>query len=202
MIKKVAIIGAHGVGKTGLAYALAAALTSRSISVELILEIARELRRVEPEIVKLDEETTIDSQARILEYQFQREIEAEKLGRCEVIICDRSFDNYLYMERKFGSQQKYEEIIINHLKEHPYTLIVKVPVISKEIKNDGFRNTDYNFQQDIDARIELFLKRYGIPHVILPEPVMPNREEWTYIILNKIGYKLRFNGFEFQQKLI
>ena len=201
MIKKVAIIGTHGVGKTGLAYALAAALTSRSIPVELVLETARELSRLEPGI-KINAETTLQSQARILEYQFQREVEAEVSGHSEVIICDRSFDNYLYMERKFGSQPQYEEMIINHLKNHPYTLIIKVPIVDSEIKHDNFRDTNHEFQSDIDLRIELFLKKHAIPHLILTESVMPNREEWTYIVLNKLGYKVKFNGFDRQQKLI
>jgi len=202
MIKKVAIIGTHGVGKTGLAYSLAAALTSRSIPVEPILEVARDLNRIDPNLIKINEDTTLLSQARILEYQFQREIEAEALGRCEVIICDRSFDNYLYMERKFGPQPEYEKLILEHLKEHPYTLIVKVPITIKEIKGDNFRDTSVEFQEEIDHMIDEFLKMHGISYITLPDPIMPNREEWVYFILNKIGYKLKFSGFEYQQKLV
>lgn len=201
MIKKVALIGAHGVGKTGLAYAIAASLTSKSIPVELILEIARELKRIDPSAIVLDQSTTLQSQARILEYQFSRELEAETAGKSQVLICDRAFDNYLYMQRKFGEQPEYEEIIAKHLKAHPYTLIVKVPITNESIQSDNFRDTNSEFQQDIDLRIDAFLKKHNIPHLILPEPVMPNREDWTYIILNKLGYKIKFNGFESQQKL-
>lgn len=184
-IVKIALVGSHGVGKTGLANALAAAFIARGISTYTILETARELSRLEPEIVKINEETTLKAQARILEYQFEREIAAETQP-WQVIICDRSFDNYLYMERKFDQQKKYIDFILRHLNEHPYTIIVKVPVTQNILMYDGMRSVDVEFQRDIDERIDKFMEKYGIKHLVLPEPVMPYREDWVYRVMKHL----------------
>lgn len=186
---KIVLVGSHGVGKTGLANALAAAFIARNIHTYTILETARELLKQEPDIVKINEETTLKAQVRILECQFQREIEAEKIPY-DVIICDRSFDNYVYMERKFGSQQEYKDFILRHIIEHPYALIVKVPIVRNVLSYDGIRSTDLEFQKDIDVRLDRFMKKYGIKHLVLPEPVMPYREDWTYRIMNNLKSSL------------
>lgn len=182
---KIVLVGSHGVGKTGLANALAAAFIARNISTYTILETARELLKQEPDLIKINEDTTLKAQAKILEYQFQKEIEAEKLPY-EVIVCDRGFDNYLYMERKFGSQQEYVNLILRHIIEHPYTLIVKVPIVRNVLSYDGMRSTDLEFQKDIDVMLDRFMEKHGIKHISLPEPVMPYREDWTYRILNNL----------------
>ena len=127
----------------------------------------------------------MQSQAEILEYQFQREIEVENLPY-KVVICDRSFDNYLYMERKFGHQQEYVDYILRYLINHPYTLIVKVPLVENVLRYDGMRSVDVEFQKDIDNRITQFMEKHGIKSIILPAPVMPYREDWTYRILNHL----------------
>ena len=136
---KIVLIGAHGVGKTGLANALAAAFIARGISTYAILETARELARLQPGLVKINEQTTIQAQAKILEYQFQREIECRNLPY-QVVICDRGFDNYAYMERKFGIQPVYKDMVLRHLKDHSYTLIVKVPITNELLNFDGMRS--------------------------------------------------------------
>lgn len=186
---KIALIGAHGVGKTGLASALAAAFIARGISVYTILETARELARLEPDVVKINEETTMQSQARILEYQFQREIGVENLPY-QAIICDRGFDNYVYMERKFGAQQEYIDLVLRHLIDHPYKLIVKVPITENILRFDGMRSTELEFQRDIDKRLVEFMEKYGVKHMVLPEPVMPYREDWVYRIMKRLKIHL------------
>lgn len=186
---KIALVGAHGVGKTGLANALAAAFIARGISTYTILETARELSKLEPHIVKINEETTIEAQARILEYQFEREIEAERQP-WQVIICDRSFDNYPYMERKFGHQHQYVDKILRHINEKPYTLVVKVPISDNILRFDSMRSVDIGFQKDIDQRIDKFMEKYSIKHISLPEPVMPYREDWVYRIMKHLKLHL------------
>ncbi len=182
---KICLVGTHGVGKTGLANALAAAFIARGISTYTILETARELTRIEPNIVKINEDTTLQAQARILEYQFERERAAETMPY-QVIVTDRGFDNYIYMERKFGSQSKYEALVIRHLIDHPYTLIVKVPITQNVLMYDGMRSVDMAFQKDIDRRLNEFMEKHNIKHLKLPEPVMPYREDWTYRILKQL----------------
>jgi len=182
---KIALVGAHGVGKTGLANALASAFIARGISTYTLLETARELLRMQPGLVKINEETTFEAQAKILEYQFEREIEIEKQP-WQVVICDRSFDNYVYMERKFGYQKRYVDIILRHIEKHPYTLIVKVPINYNILRFDGMRSVDIEFQKEIDQRIDELMKREGISHIVLPEPVMPYREDWVYRIMKHL----------------
>lgn len=187
MFKKVAIIGTHGVGKTCLVHLTAGFLTSKGVCVETILEVARELSRLEPNLVKINEYTTLEAQTRILEYQFEREKHAESTS-VDVCLCDRAFDNYLYMERKFGPQEKYLNLVLGHMKEHPYNLIVKIPVLDSTITPDGTRDTNTDFQKDIDQRINKFLREYKIPALILHEPYMPFREDWAYAVIKALGY--------------
>ena len=186
---KICLVGTHGVGKTGLANAIAAAFIARGIPTYTITEIARELARLEPYTVKINEETTLQAQAKILEYQFAREREAETLPY-QVIVTDRGFDNYIYMERKFGSQLKYEAFVLKHLIDHPYTLIVKVPVTQNVLMYDGMRSVDIAFQKDIDKRLDEFMKKHNIKYITLPEAVMPYREDWTYRILKHLKTQL------------
>ena len=115
----------------------------------------------------------------------QTEIEAEST-KYNVIICDRGFDNYLYMERKFGTQQKYIDLVLRHLIEHPYILIVNVPITDNILRFDNLRSTDIEFQKDIDRRLTEFMEKYGIKHLVLPEPVMPYREDWIYRIMKSL----------------
>ena len=181
---RIAVVGTHGVGKTGLVHSLASAFIARGYSTDAILEVARELARLKPDVVKLNENSTLESQAEILKYQFKREDEARKYN---VMVTDRAFDNYLYMERRFGSQKKYKNLILRRLHENPYDLVVRVPLINDTIQDDGVRSTDITFQRDIDRRVLEFLLEYKIDHITLQQPVMPYREDWVYAVLRPLA---------------
>lgn len=188
-MKKVAIIGTHGVGKTSLVHLLMGSFIAIHKPVGAVLEAVEELSRTDPTFKK-DEGTNLESQARILEYHFHREIEAKQSNRFSVLICDRAIDNYAYMQRACGEQPKYRQLVLDHLKNHPYTLIVKVPITANGITDNQFRDTGLEFQHDIDRRIDEFLAQHKIPHLVLPDPVDPIRMDWVYRVIKHLGYKV------------
>lgn len=189
MFKKVAIIGTHGVGKTSLVHFLMGYFIAIHKPVGAVLEAVEELSRTDPTFKK-DASTDLESQAKILRYHFQREIEAEQSGRFDILVCDRAIDNYAYMERACGEQPYYKDLVLKHLAEHPYNLLVKVPITANGITDNKFRATDLEFQLDIDRRIDKFLAENNIPHIVLPDPVDPIRMDWVYRVIKHIGYKV------------
>src|SRR5215813_13564421 len=94
---KVALVGTHGVNKTTIAYELAGVLKRKGKSVELLTEIARECP------FPLNERATSDAYQWIIARQVQ--LELEKAGRADVLVCDRSvLDNFAYYVRRYGNE--------------------------------------------------------------------------------------------------
>jgi ABC-type cobalamin/Fe3+-siderophores transport system ATPase subunit len=84
---KLALIGAHGVGKTTLAYEICTLLKKARHDVELATEVMR--RSPFP----LNEPTTFEEQLWILHTQIAQELDVST--RARHLICDRSvLDNY------------------------------------------------------------------------------------------------------------
>lgn len=155
MSYKIAFIGAHGVGKTTLAYGLAARLKRRDINLDVVVEVARRCP------LPLNEETTLEAQSWILHSQIADELAAE--ARSPVVICDRSvLDNYVYLLFARGRQPPLEPLIESWCAT--YGLLVHVPILrDSEAQADGVRATDPAFRQQIDDRLrhELEDRRIG-----------------------------------------
>ena len=142
---KIAFIGTHGVGKTTLAYGLAARLKRRDINLNVVVEVARACP------LPLNEATTLEAQSWILHSQIAHELAAE--ARSPVVICDRSvLDNYVYLLFARGRQPALEPLIESWCAT--YDLQVYVPVLhGSEARADGIRATDPAFRQQIDDRL-------------------------------------------------
>lgn len=176
---KIAFIGTHGVGKTILCLDLASLLKKQNKSVSIITEVSREAIK---QGLPINENTTIPAQGWILFTQMSKEIEAKH--ESDYIICDRSvLDNYIYMLAKFGSQDFYEKMILEWLKQEPYDFLFKVPPFG-EIQKDGVRSTDPTFQKKIDLLLDKFLETNNIPIVLLPD--IQDQNEWLNTVKNMV----------------
>ncbi len=137
---KLALIGAHGVGKTTLAYEICSLLKKAGHNVELVKEAARQSP------FRVNEETTLEGQLWILHTQIASELEAA--SRAPHLVCDRSvLDGYCYLINKFGRQSQLEQWLAWWMKS--YSLLVYVPPMADGIPPDGFRSENLEFQERI-----------------------------------------------------
>lgn len=150
---KIALIGAHGSGKTTLGYDIAASLKKIDFNVDVLGEVSRDCP------FPINENTTEEAQKWILFTQYIREIEKE--GKCDYLICDRSLlDNYAYYVRKFGRSPILEPFILDHMKSYGY--LFKTPINKEYLTKDGKRSIDKKFQQEIDMGVYELLNKFKI----------------------------------------
>lgn len=148
---KIALIGTHGIGKTTIVYELAAALKKKGENVGILSEVVRDCP------FPVNESATSDAQKWILFTQIARELELE--NRYKIILCDRSIlDDYAYFFNKFGEDKVLEHLISEYLKT--YNFLFKVPVRNFLIE-DGFRSVDFNFQKEIDEKVNHLLEKFN-----------------------------------------
>ena len=177
---KIAFIGTHGVGKTTLAYGLAARLKRRDINLDVVVEVARRCP------LPLNEGTTLEAQSWILYSQIADELVAE--ARAPVVICDRSvLDNYVYLLFARGRQPALEPLIESWCAT--YDLLVHVPILGdSEAQPDGIRATDPAFRQQIDDRLRHELDDRRIEVLTLdPE----DRDRWLDSVEEAVSNQLR-----------
>jgi len=177
---KIAFIGTHGVGKTTLAYGLAARLKRRDINLDVVVEVARRCP------LPLNELTTLEAQSWILHSQIADELVAE--ARAPVVICDRSvLDNYVYLLFARGRQPPLEPLIESWCAT--YGLLVYVPILhGSEAQADGIRAIDPAFRQQIDDRLWNELEDRRIPVLALhPE----QRARWLDTAEEAVANELR-----------
>jgi hypothetical protein len=173
---KIALIGTHGVGKTTLAFELAARLKRLDRRVELVTEVARDCP------LPINRETTIDAQRWILHTQCAREIAARK---ADVLLCDRSIlDNYAYLVHAAGRQPDFEPWVAGWSKT--YAHLVKVPPW-RAPTFDGVREVDRTFQLEIDETIDSLVRDLAVEVV----PLDPLRHDfWVEDTLRAAGIPL------------
>jgi thymidylate kinase len=146
---KIAFIGSHGVGKTTLAFGLAARLKARDVSLEVVHEVARRCP------LPINEETNVAAQSWILHTQVAEELVAT--ARYPVVLCDRSvLDNYAYLLLAAGPREPLESVVEAWLPT--YSLLVHVP-IAGHLQPDGIRAPDPAFQHLVEDRLEREVER-------------------------------------------
>ena len=131
MIKKIAIVGAHGVGKTTLANAL-----SKQFNCPLIPDFAAAAYH---QNFRVNEQTTIENQFWMLASQ----IEYERKQTTGYIADKSILDNIIYSQFLFGDLRALsliEEIVMSNLN---YTDYIYIP-IEFGIESDG-RSIDIEF---------------------------------------------------------
>ena len=141
---KIALIGSHGVGKTTLAFGLAARLKQRDLSLEMVHEVARRCP------LPINEQTGVASESWILHTQIAEELIAA--ARYPVVVCDRSvLDNYVYLLLAAGPQPGLESLIDFWMAT--YDLLIHVPIVEAP-QGDGVRAEDPAFQRAVETRLE------------------------------------------------
>ena len=162
---KIAFIGSHGVGKTGLAWTLAGYLKKEGHSVELLPEA---VRIIADRGEKINESSTEKAQNLILKKQMQ--FEEYYSVKYEIIVCDRAvIDNFIYLLRILKNKKMkkdeldkkiryYEKLIKNHLEKSPYDYIFYVPVSKNTFnKTDAYRSKSVEFRNEIDSMLSDYL---------------------------------------------
>ena len=149
---KIAMIGAHGVGKTTLCFEVAAFLKKQDVNVELVKEVARSCP------LPINRDTNLMAQSWILHSQIAEEIRAGHMA--DTVLCDRSvIDNYAYLVWAAGSRLHLDGLVTGWMKTYDY--LWKVPIISLP-SYDGTRDTDVQFQRDIDALVDELLGKHAV----------------------------------------
>ena len=164
---KIAFIGTHGVGKTTLAYGLAARLKARDVSLEVVVEVARRCP------LPLNEATTLAAQAWILHTQVADELVGA--ARYPVVICDRSvLDNYVYLLLSHGPELALEELVNRWLQT--YDLLVLVPALREgTAMADGLRSVDPSFREAVEERLRREIAKRNVPVL---ELTSDDRDGW------------------------
>lgn len=152
---KIAIAGAHGVGKTTFAKALA-----KRLKLNYIFDVVRE------EAVKkgfvINESTPPEVQLWLV----CRQWELEKTTP-ESWIADKSLFDYLVYGEIVLKDDNFKKIIRKIVKRNArYDPVFYLP-IEFPMELDGVRSEDENFQKEVDRRYRKTLKELGIKYIIL-----------------------------------
>lgn len=159
-MKKIALCGTHGIGKTTALYRIAYTLKKYGYNVHTINETARSCP------LPINKEATIDTQKWILGKQLMLESELQyKKDKIDFILCDRSIlDVFIY---GFLIDPDFSKSIEPLMKEHMKTfdLILHLQKDDSHFRNDGERCIDSHFRNKINQLFLETIKIYEIPVV-------------------------------------
>jgi thymidylate kinase len=163
---KIAFTGSHGVGKTTLINEL-----EKELSISKNIEVTKEIPRIICEVVNNPEyfrrgQNNLDKQLLILLGQVIQEYDLSK-SDLEIVLCDRTiFDHWAYTLYLFKNElnNDYIKIIENFLVKHmsSYDKIFYLP-IEFDVEDDGTREDDKKFQEQVDSLIINNLEKFKIP---------------------------------------
>lgn len=143
-MKKYAVIGAHGSGKSSFAYMLASYFKKLGNHVDVIQE------RVRYSPFPFNEGMSEDTALWVYHSHIARELEAKARG-ASIIICDRSaLDSFIYAEY-FNLDNKK----LNFCKHHAIKWLEsynQIFIVSPDITitDDGIRGLDKDYQENVD----------------------------------------------------
>ncbi len=165
-MKKIAIVGAHGVGKTRLCEHLRSYFYNRGKTAIYLPECVRECP------LPIHDEQTIESTLWLIAKQISEEMEA-LANNPDYLICDRSaMDPMVYMMLKDYRRvpDTLHDFINDYAKSYHYMYLIEPT--KRPIDDDGFRNRDKGFQASIH---NLFV-------------------DWTLGIADRVSSEQIFNG--------
>ena len=161
-MKKIAIIGTHGVGKTTLCNALVDCLKKKNKCVELLGEVVRDCP------YPIHEKQTYEAAEWISFNQVMREREKER-SKIDYLICDRSaFDPLPYLGVFRDKMAPYNMELHHSLWAYTraylktYYKLVLVSPSDEIIDSDGFRHTDKETQIKVHTVFYDELKDFDI----------------------------------------
>ena len=161
---KIAVIGSHGTFKTTLLYFLAGVLKAKGKNVAIIREVVRACPYFK------GGHGGILAQNWILLTQAQWEREYQDIY--DYVLCDRSLaDNYIYAKEAYKKEGQelpewIEPFVLHHTESYQY--LFKTPVVPHILVDDSRRNTDKDWQREMDQNINRYLKENNIPFIELP----------------------------------
>ena len=168
--KKVALVGAHGTGKTTLTQHLASGTDLSRF--KLLIATTPEVPRIVCAAVGDNEyfrrgNNTLMKQLLLL--VGQPVYEASKGRGSDLLICDRSIlDHWAYTKTLFSSEipSDIETVLCTFIRKHleSYDLLAYVP-IEFTVQDDGTREGDIAFQAAIDQVIHSSLVEWAVPFI-------------------------------------
>lgn len=156
-MKKVAVIGAHGIGKTTLVTKYYLYSLDKGINSRVIREVARDCP------LGINDKFNENSAVWIVSEQIKRELDA-KSKNIPLVICDRSsIDPIMYAYTKFGN---LDTPLLSSLLPlatswlATYDRIIWLRPSGIAIKGDGIRDVNESFQKSVDNAFETFMRQY------------------------------------------
>lgn len=180
-MKKIGITGAHGSGKSTLTFKLAMLLKQRGSNVDIVQE------RIRYCPFPFNADMVIETAMWAYHAQVRRELEAKAAG-FDTVVCDRtSLDAFIYAEyRNINSPmltrfRKSAEMWLT-----TYDKIIWINP-DTELKDDGIRDTDKEFQKGID-----YIFRQTLPVL---------RETFMLDIIETSTTEILNNNFDYERAL-
>ena len=152
---KIAIAGAHGVGKTTFAKALA-----KRLGFNYIYDIVREEATKKGFVI--NENTPPEVQLWLISRQWELERNTP-----EAWVCDKSlFDYFVYGEIVLKDEAIKKVIKSVVERNSDYSFMFYLP-IEFPMEIDGIRSNDLEFQKEVDNRYKEYLEEFGKRYIVL-----------------------------------
>lgn len=163
-MKKYAIVGSHGVGKTWLVNKLYHE-ASREITCKKVGFIHEVVRNCP---FPVNDKSSIDGGHWIVTEQINRELEA-KATNADILLCDRCAIDpimYLFAGNRFSIHlfRALYDLAKDWIKTYDKIIYIEADW-NLQIKEDGFRDTDKKFQMLVDERFKTFFNDYRIDYL-------------------------------------
>lgn len=165
-MKKIAVLGTHGVGKSTLCSMLMAHYKKKGGNVDLIQE------RIRYSPFPYNEEMTEDTALWAYHAQVARELESKARG-FNTIICDRTAIDCFFYAKYWGIKNK--QIANSHLLARRWlTTYDRLIFIAPDSKlfTDGIRSDDLDFQEGVNTLMLRYLSRIMYSSVFINKIVM------------------------------
>lgn len=178
---KIAFVGSHGTGKSSGANFLTATIkkTYPKKSVKIIEENIRELSPLFNDNIN-----NFEFQRLAMIDHLHKELMAERIY--DVVVCDRSsVDTLVYgLCHKIRLPAEYFSLAINHLYSFQKIFFVRPDSSESGIANDGYRNTNVVFRNEVDQQFERMLNLWGGQYIEIK-----TSQVFTFPYLDMIGYQ-------------
>ncbi len=152
---KIAIAGAHGVGKTTFAKALA-----KRLGFNYIHDIVREEATQKGFVI--NENTPPEVQLWLISKQWELEKNTP-----ETWVADKSLFDYFVYGEIILKDEAIKKVIRNVVERNSdYNFVFYLP-IEFPMEIDGIRSNDLEFQKEVDDRYKKYLKEFGVKYIVL-----------------------------------